>query len=178
MEGPNWFERIMQNTYDKGPSGAFCVSQAFLILNGSCEANERESFVRTNMFDTNVLLLCPSSNSLMANKEAPTTQEANFPCISVRVWWKHIGTAKFVRWEREKKFFIPLMTRRPFFISSQTNLLIRNSIYMQGIRIDVRSARMKRGLIVCVGVFRVCNVTDRACFLEADEQKIMEIKSW
>ena len=69
------------------------------------------------------------------------------------------------------------MTRRPFFISSQTNLLIRNSIYMQGIRIDVRSARMKRGLIVCVGVFRVYNVTDRACFLEADEQKKMEIKS-
>ena len=73
--------------------------------------------------------------------------------------------------EREKKFFIPLMTRRPFFISSQTNLLIRNSIYMQRIRIDVRSARMKRGLIVCVGVFRVYILTDRACFPEADEQK-------
>ena len=73
--------------------------------------------------------------------------------------------------ERKKKFFIPLMTRRPFFISSQTNLLIRNSIYMQGIRIDVRSARMKRGLIVCVGVFRVYILTDRACFPEADEQK-------
>ena len=73
--------------------------------------------------------------------------------------------------ESKKKFFIPLMTRRPFFISSQTNLLIRNSIYMQRIRIDVRSARMKRGLIVCVGVFRVYILTDRACFPEADEQK-------